>query len=74
MHVSGATVSEVPTEGSTEEWVIIYLTGDTRPIHLHIVQFQFMSRQKINAAKYQANWHLLNAAGSATGMPSWDNA
>jgi len=69
----GATISEDPAEGSTEEWVIINLTGDTHPIHLHLVQFQVMSRQKINAAKYEADWHLLNAGGSLTGMPPWDN-
>ena len=42
-----AATSELPHEGSTEEWVIVNLTGDTHPIHLHLVQFQLVSRQDV---------------------------
>jgi len=64
--------TEQPQVGDTEEWVIPNLTGDTHPIHLHLVQFQIVSRQKFDAAKYNADWLALNMAGSANGMPPWD--
>ena len=45
--------TEFPTLGSTEMWEIVNLTGDTHPIHLHLVQFQLLNRQKINTRRYQ---------------------
>ena len=46
--------SELPKEGETEIWEIINLTADAHPIHLHLVQFQLMSRQKLDTKKYPA--------------------
>jgi spore coat protein A len=69
-----APTSETPQVGDTEDWVIPNLTADTHPIHLHLVQFQLVSRQKFDAARYTADWLALNAAGSANGMPPWDNS
>lgn len=40
------------TVGSTEVWQIINLTGDTHPIHLHLVQFQVLSRQDFDVDGY----------------------
>ena len=51
-----AAPTETPTLGSTEDWIIVNPTADTHPIHLHLVQFQVVSRQKIDIAKYQAAW------------------
>jgi FtsP/CotA-like multicopper oxidase with cupredoxin domain len=56
----GAPVSETPEEGTTEEWVIVNLTGDTHPIHTHLTQFQLVSRQPIDADAYAADWTALN--------------
>ncbi len=58
-----APISELPRVGSTEEWTIVNLTADSHPIHLHLVQFQILNRQNINANAYQINWETLN------GMP-----
>lgn len=44
--------SEFPKLGSTEVWEIINTTADTHPIHLHLVQFQLISRQKYNVTKW----------------------
>ena len=55
-----ATVSETPIEGTTEEWVIVNLTGDAHPIHTHLAQFQLVSRQPIDAAAYEADWIAQN--------------
>jgi spore coat protein A len=46
--------SETMDEGSTEVWQIINLTADAHPIHLHLVQFQLMSRQPFDAKGYTA--------------------
>jgi len=58
-----APVTEKPVLGSTEEWVIVNPTADTHPIHLHLVQFQLVSRQKIDVAKYYNDWLMLNMDG-----------
>src|SRR5215472_13814101 len=48
--------SELPQIGSTELWEIVNLTEDAHPIHLHLVQFQLLNRQKIDADRYQKAW------------------
>jgi FtsP/CotA-like multicopper oxidase with cupredoxin domain len=40
--------------GATEVWEIINLTGDTHPFHLHLVQFQVLSRQDFDVDGYMA--------------------
>lgn len=57
-----AAVSELPTLGTTEIWEVVNLTGDAHPIHLHLVQFQLLNRQKVNVRRYQ------NAFDAANGM------
>ena len=42
-YISNAT--ETPTAGSTEVWQIFNLTGDTHPIHFHLVNVQIIQRQ-----------------------------
>jgi spore coat protein A, manganese oxidase len=53
-------VSETPRVGSTEQWMFVDTTMDAHPIHLHLVQFQVVSRQAFNVAKYTADWLALN--------------
>ena len=50
----GNWVSELPQIGSTELWEIINLTEDAHPMHLHLVQFQLLNRQKIDADGYKS--------------------
>jgi len=40
-----AQATETPAAGSTEVWEIANLTGDTHPIHFHLVNAQIVSRQ-----------------------------
>ena len=61
-------VSETPKNGSTEDWYFVNLTGDAHPMHLHLVQFNIMSRQNFNATKYMADWLKLNQAGLTNGQ------
>jgi len=58
-----APIYEDPAIGTTEEWVIVNPTADTHPIHLHLVQFQLVSRQAFQVKKYQTAWMTAN------GMP-----
>jgi FtsP/CotA-like multicopper oxidase with cupredoxin domain len=57
----GAAISEMPELGATEEWVIVNPTMDAHPIHLHLVQFQLVNRQTLNASTaYLEDWIGLN--------------
>jgi len=65
-----APTTEFPTLGTTELWEIVNLTGDTHPIHLHLVQFQLLNRQKIHVRRYQMAYEAANPAmPSATYVP-----
>ena len=61
-----SSTTEFPKNGTTEDWVIVNLTGDSHPIHTHLTQFQLVSRQRLQAAQYTKDWLAINAAG---GMP-----
>ncbi|HWH70771.1 MAG TPA: multicopper oxidase domain-containing protein, partial [Candidatus Sulfotelmatobacter sp.] len=40
-------ITETPYNGTVEVWELYNLTGDTHPIHLHLVQFQILNREPI---------------------------
>jgi spore coat protein A len=44
--------TETPTAGDVEVWEIGNLTGDTHPIHFHLVNVQILDRTPFNAATY----------------------
>jgi len=44
--------TEVPRAGDVEVWRIFNLTGDTHPIHFHLVNVQVISRQPFDWANY----------------------
>lgn len=45
-------VTERPTLNSTEIWTIINATEDAHPVHLHLVQFQILSRQRFETHQF----------------------
>ncbi len=53
-------VTEMPRVGSTEDWELVNLTADTHPIHVHLVQFQVVSRQRLDIHRYATDWTRLN--------------
>jgi spore coat protein A, manganese oxidase len=55
--------SETPRVGTVEDWVYVNLTGDTHPMHQHLVTFQVVGRTPFNADRYE------DAHGTATGVP-----
>jgi hypothetical protein len=52
--------TELPTIGSTEDWQFVNVTALTHNKHVHLIQFQLVSRQVINAARYLADWKAVN--------------
>src|SRR5918995_746191 len=56
--------------GDVEDWLLINLSADTHPIHLHLPQFQVVERRPVDVAGYQA---ALDAA-RAVGAPNPDPA
>ncbi|NBI27939.1 multicopper oxidase family protein [Chengkuizengella marina] len=53
-------ISELPQVGSTVDWVLANITAATHPIHVHLIQFQLVSRQLFDAERYLADWESLN--------------
>ena len=53
-------VTEMPTLGTTELWEVVNMTGDTHPIHLHLVQFQIVNRQKTHPRRYERAFREVN--------------
>ncbi|HET8540315.1 MAG TPA: multicopper oxidase domain-containing protein [Anaeromyxobacter sp.] len=47
-------VTETPARGTTEVWNILNTTVDAHPIHLHLVQFQVVSRQAFDMRSFLA--------------------
>lgn len=63
MMTPGLGETELPVEGTTELWQIINTTADAHPIHLHLVQFQLVSRQAYNANNYVKAYNKSFAGG-----------
>jgi spore coat protein A, manganese oxidase len=61
-------LTEKPVEGETEKWQFINTTGDAHPLHIHLIQFQVVSRQKFNADRYM-NDYMKSFMGINGGMP-----
>ncbi len=47
------TTTETPSAGATEVWQIYNLTGDTHPMHFHLVNVQVIQRHR--SREYRAN-------------------
>lgn len=74
--VPGLGITETPVVGTTERWQIINLTGDMHPIHLHLIQFQLLSRQTFNVDGYLEAYHVVDEAGPPNpyDVPNTDGA
>ena len=56
-------ITETPTVGAIEDWVYINMTGDTHPMHSHLVTFQVVGRTPFDAEAYE------EAYGGPNGVP-----
>jgi FtsP/CotA-like multicopper oxidase with cupredoxin domain len=63
----GVAATETPREGSTELWEVANLTGDAHPIHIHLIQFQVISRQQFDVDTYLADWMAAFPGGTFNG-------
>jgi spore coat protein A len=54
--------TETPRQGTVEDWVYINLTGDTHPMHVHLVRFQVVGRTPFNAQAYAAAFASLDGS------------
>jgi spore coat protein A, manganese oxidase len=55
--------TERPKAGAVEDWVYINMTGDTHPMHTHLVTHQVIGRTPFDVAAYQATY------GGPKGVP-----
>lgn len=46
-------VTENPKEGAVEEWTYVNMTGDTHPMHVHLVTFQVVGRTPFDVEAYE---------------------
>jgi FtsP/CotA-like multicopper oxidase with cupredoxin domain len=58
----GLFITELPRVGSTEVWEFLNSTVDAHPIHIHLIQFQLLSRQAVA---------LDPNTGQPTYLPAW---
>jgi spore coat protein A len=63
MHFRDVPVTETPKVGTVEDWVYINMTGDTHPMHMHLVTFQVIGRTPFDVEAYEA------AYGGPNGVP-----
>jgi FtsP/CotA-like multicopper oxidase with cupredoxin domain len=64
----GLQATELPQVGSTEVWQIANLTEDAHPIHIHLIQFQIVSRQNFRRDDYRAAWDGMFPGGTFKGV------
>ena len=56
-------------EGSTEIWNYVNLTGDTHPMHPHLIKFQVLGRVPFNVAAFDLDWTAWIDAGRTGTKP-----
>jgi len=82
-----APVTETPSLGAVEDWTIVNSTGDTHPMHLHLVAFQVIEKGSYDPSRYTpaaaGNMPVLAAGalepdtdleGRVAGDPGFDSA
>ncbi|WP_224749708.1 multicopper oxidase family protein [Polycladospora coralii] len=55
-------VTEFPIVGSTVDWIFANPTKATHPIHIHLIQFHLISRQKFKSDAYLKAWIKINGS------------
>jgi spore coat protein A, manganese oxidase len=53
VHFDEGPVTETPRLGTVEDWVYINMTGDTHPMHTHLVTFQVIGRTPFDVEAYE---------------------
>jgi spore coat protein A, manganese oxidase len=53
VHFDAGPTTEAPKVGTVEDWVFVNLTGDTHPMHMHLVTFQVVGRTPFDVEAYE---------------------
>jgi spore coat protein A len=53
VHFDQGPTTETPKAGTVEDWVYINMTGDTHPMHTHLVTFQVIGRTPFDVQAYE---------------------
>jgi spore coat protein A len=53
VHFDDTPITETPQVGTVEDWVYVNMTGDTHPIHTHLVTFQVVGRTPFDVGAYE---------------------
>jgi spore coat protein A, manganese oxidase len=53
VHFDQGPVTETPRVGTVEDWVYVNVTGDTHPMHTHLVTFQVVGRTPFDVQAYE---------------------
>ncbi|WP_198168322.1 multicopper oxidase family protein [Herbidospora yilanensis] len=56
-------VEDFPTVGTTEVWEYVNLSGDGHAMHVHLVQFHVLDRQRLDTKGYRAAYDQWIAGG-----------
>ncbi len=56
VHFEDGPVTEAPQVGTVEDWFYVNVTGDTHPMHTHLVTFQVVGRTPFDAAAYEEKY------------------
>ena len=64
----GDAATETPRVGSTEVWEVANITGDAHPLHIHLIQFQVISRQPFDVTTYLTDWIASFPGGTFNGV------
>jgi spore coat protein A, manganese oxidase len=68
-HFEDSPITEAPKVGTVEDWVYINMTGDTHPMHMHLVTFQVIGRTPFDAEAYAAAYGGENIPGGIDPTP-----
>jgi spore coat protein A, manganese oxidase len=63
-----APATETPKAGTSEDWYYINLTGDTHPMHMHLVTFQVIGRVPFDVERYTEDHEIEGGQGVPGGI------
>jgi len=64
----GNWMTELPRVGATELWEFLDTTPDSHPLHIHLIQFQLLNRQSVDAGNYVNAWADAFPGGTFAGQ------
>ena len=64
----GTWLTELPRVGSSEIWEFLDTTPDSHPLHIHLIQFQILNRQSVDADDYLNAWAGAFPGGTFAGQ------